>query len=116
MGCAMDSAINVLPKHRRHSAADRQRGVAVGYQRCNQRSSTLIGKLQDLQAVYGEMSFRSGLVRREGWLTVAGTGLEVDAVRAGGAENRLLDERRYCRTALEPGGERRHGEADVFGD
>ena len=105
-----------LLRHCWHSAPDRDLGVAVRHQRCNQRLPVNVGQLQDLQAAHAQASFGVWLVGREGRLAVAGTCLKVNPVRAGRSEDCLLDKRRDRLAALEPGGERRHGEADVFRD
>ena len=114
--CGSRRAGCLLLEHGWHSAADRDRGVAVGHKRRNQRLSARAGELQDLQAAYDQAPFGVWLVCREGRLAVAPTGFEVDPGWTDRSEDCLLDERRDRLTALEPGGERRHGEANVFGD
>src|SRR5262249_16782454 len=69
---------------------------------------------ENLQAGDHAPTFTAGLVGRERGLAVAGTRHEMYPVRAGRREDRVLDERGDRVPALEPRGERGHGELDVL--
>ncbi len=100
----------------REPAARRDRRVAVGHERGDQRFAVNEIQLQDLQPGRGQPTCAVGFIGREGRLPVAPASLERHAVLPGGREDRVGDELCYGVAAVEPGAQRRHREPDVVGD
>src|SRR5215813_3537102 len=100
----------------RQPAADRECRVAVGDQDGDQDLAIHLGKLQDLQSAGNQPPVFIRLVGRKGGLPVAPAGPQLHAVWAGRGEYGGFDECRDGRAAIEPCGQRRHGEPNVLGD